>query len=239
MPDVVDASDLADVIDMVGDLRDASARVRVRFLPGGDAGIDCFLVVETQPQVLEGSRAALLPGRVAGSDELLEEVHVDDPAVLRQQPEHIVRDVAGVRGDRRGVRVRENHRRAADAQRIAHRVGTDVGEVDEHPEAIHLAHHRFAELRQAVVLGAVGRRVCPLHGVPMGKRHVARAQLVEDSQRGQRLLNHVAAFDADQRRDATGAVNALDIVGGEGQFQFGPAADHSERDVEPSHRLME
>ena len=86
MPYVVDASDLADVIDMVGDLRDASPRVRVRFLPGGDAGIDCFLVVEAQPQVLEGSRAALLPCRIAGSDELLEEVHVDDPTVLRQQP---------------------------------------------------------------------------------------------------------------------------------------------------------
>ncbi len=41
---------------------------------------------------------------------------------------------------------------AADPQRVVHRVGRDVAEIDEHAEPVHLAHHFLAELRQPVAL---------------------------------------------------------------------------------------
>ena len=39
-------------------------------------------------------------------------------------------------------------------QRVPHRVGGDVRNVDEHAQTVHLADHLLAELRQAAVLRA-------------------------------------------------------------------------------------
>ena len=64
-----------------------------------------------------------------------------DAAVGRDPPEDLVGDVARVVAHGPGARVREDHRRLRDVERGRHRRRRDVAQVDEHAEAVHLAHH--------------------------------------------------------------------------------------------------
>ena len=48
-----------------------------------------------------------------------------------------------------------------DAQRVLHRVGRDVAQIDEHPEPVHLLDDLFAEGGQPVGLRRVGGGVGP------------------------------------------------------------------------------
>ena len=88
------------------------------------------------------SRCAVGAG---GVHELRHEGHHADAAARGHLLEHVVGRVARAVGDRAGRAVAEDHRRLADLERGAHRVGRDVGEVDHHPDAVHLAHHLAAE----------------------------------------------------------------------------------------------
>ncbi len=97
--------------------------------------------------------------------------------------------------------------------------GATWGEIDQHAEAIHLADHGLAERRQAVV-GRIGRRgIGPVVVLGVGEGHVARAGVVELTQHGHRVVDRMPPFDADQRRDLPGLVNADHIVRGERQRQ--------------------
>ena len=115
---------------------------------------------------------------------------------------------------RPGRRVRKDHRRLGHAHRVFHRVWRHVAEVDEHAEAIHLANHLFAELRQAAEHRRPGAGIGPGQVGRMRQRHVAGAERVHHAQRRQRVVDRVAAFHADQRPDPAGLERALDVGGG-------------------------
>ena len=53
----------------------------------------------------------------------------------------------------------------------------------------------------------------------VGQRHVARAEAVQHAQHGQRVVDRVAALDADQRGDLAGLDRPLDVVGGARQLE--------------------
>ena len=76
-------------------------------------------------------------------------------------PQDLVGDVARVIGDSPGAGVGEHDRRLGRVERRGHRRRRDVAQVDQHPEAVHLADDLDAERRQAVVLRRVGRGVGP------------------------------------------------------------------------------
>ena len=124
-------------------------------------------------------------------------------------------------GDRRAraLAVREDHRRFADLKRVAHRLGRNVAEVDEHAEPVHLVNDRPAEGVDPVPLGVVGRAVGELVVLEMRERHVARAEIVELSQRCEASSDLVAALDPDQRSDLARLVDANDIIGGERELE--------------------
>ena len=53
--------------------------------------------------------------------------------------------------------------------------------------------------------GAIERGVGPVERHVVRERHVARAEVVVGAQRAERVLDRVAALDAEQRRDASRA----------------------------------
>ena len=145
--------------------------------------------------------------------------HHHHPAVLGQQAEDVVRHVARmvVQGAGRGVG--EDHRRRRDGDRLPHRLGRHVREVDQHAEPVHLAHHLLAEAGETAVLGRVGRRVGPVGVLGMGERHVTRARHVELAQGGERVVDRMPPLHADQRGDAPGLVDAHHVVRRERQLE--------------------
>ncbi len=65
-----------------------------------------------------------------------------------------------------------------------------------------------------LVARLVGRGVRPVDGVVVGERHVAHAQPVQRAQGGQRVVDGVAALGAHQRRDPALGAGRLHVVGG-------------------------
>ena len=129
--------------------------------------------------------------------------------------------------------MRKDHRRHGDAQRVFHRVRRDVAQVDEHAEAIHLANDLFAKPRQAAVRRLVGGRVGPGEIRGMGQRHVLRAEDVQHAQRRQRVVDRVAALNANQRSDTFGLERALDVRGCVSDLErLGPPHGHAMDDVD-------
>ena len=113
-------------------------------------------------------------------------------------------------------------------ERVAHGRGRHVGEVHQHAEAVHLAHHLAAEVGEAVVPGAVERGIGPVEGHVVGEGHVARAEIVVGAQRAERVLDGVAALHAEQRGDPAALELALDVGCGERQGQpLGVAGDRT------------
>ena len=99
-----------------------------------------------------------------------------------------------------------------------------MGEVDHHAQPVHLADHRLAERRQAVVLRIVGGAVGEVVGGGVRQGHVARAQGVVGPQNRHGIGDLVAAFDPDQRGDAARLVQSDNIVGRVGHAQVGRVA---------------
>ena len=88
---------------------------------------------------------------------------------------------------------------SATSSAAAHRVGGDVGQVDHHPDPVHLPDHLAAELRQPAGHRSVGGRVGPRGVRVVGQRHVAHAELVQLAQRAERAVDRVAALRTHQR----------------------------------------
>jgi hypothetical protein len=228
---VVDTRDLAHVLDVVGDVRDRRAglgmvdgvvrdRLVVLLVAEPDAGLP-----------LE----ALLPAsvRLALDREQRDERHHYHATVLRQAREHRVRHVAGRRRQGARVGMREDHRRLRDGERVVHGVLRHMRQVDQHPEPVHLAHDLHAELRQAAVARGVGRRIRPFVAVEMRERHVTDAEPPVRAQRAERVLDRMAALDAEQRGDAARGIRTLDVVGREREDEARRIAlDHPSRDVD-------
>jgi hypothetical protein len=152
---------------------------------------------------------------------------VQHAAIGGKHLQDIIGHATRMRIERESIRMGEDDRRSGHAQRVSHCVGAHMGKIDEHAEAVHLSHDAPAQFGQSVMQGAIGRGVCPVDVVPVGKRHIARAEFVEDAQRARRIFNHVAAFDAHQIRDFAGIVNPLDIVGSAGLLEIRLAVDQS------------
>ena len=70
-----------------------------------------------------------------------------------------------------------------------------------------------------------GRAVRPVQGDVVGERHVADAEVVVRAQRAQRVLDGVAALEAEGGSDASRAQRALHVVRGEAPGQLGVARD--------------
>ena len=141
-------------------------------------------------------------------------------------------------GARAGVG--EDDRRRGGVQGVVHGLRRDVGEVDQHPEAVHLAHHVAAEIGEAAVLRLVGGRVGPRRVEGMGEREVARAEPVELAQHGERTGDRMPALDPDQAGDAPGLVDALDVGGGIGHLEVARvAADHAVDEVDLLERVRQ
>ena len=108
--------------------------------------------------------------------------------------------------ERGRVGVGEDHRRPAGGDRVLHRRRRDVAEIDQHPEPVHFLDDLDAERAEAVIFRLVGRAVGPFGRLVVGQGHVARAEVVELAQRGERAADLPAALD---RRSARRSRPAL------------------------------
>ena len=115
----------------------------------------------------------------------------------------------------------------------------DVGDVDHHAEAVHLADDVVAEGGEAVVVGdggvvEVAGGVGPVVGVGPGEGHVADAEAVVEAEEAEGVLDGVAAFDADEDGEAVPAAWAARMSSGVRQRRevVGVAADLLEDGVD-------
>ncbi len=236
---MLDPSNLSDMLDVIRDVGNCRARVRIFLLLVREALANRLVCIKVSVEVPECCSALSLPVRVFRRDELLDEVRVDDATIGRQQSKNIVWDIAWVRCNGECVGVREYYRRPGDPESIAHSVRADVREIHEHSESIHFTHKLLAQLRQAIVVGPVGRSIGPIDVVPMGQRHVAGSQFVKNAQGSRGVLNHVAAFDTEEASDTSGSVDPLDVICRSRLLPLGPASNNAQRHVELAKRLMQ
>ena len=117
-----------------------------------------------------------------GRDEAGYERYHDDSAISRDSAQDRVGNVARNIDQRSRSGMRENYRRPADVQCVAHRARRDVRQIDQHAQPVHLAHDAVAERRQATVLGGIERGIGPVESHVVGKRHVAHAEVVVRAQ---------------------------------------------------------
>jgi hypothetical protein len=136
-----------------------------------------------------------------------------------KQAQHVVRDVARMRIEREGVRMREDDRGAGHLKRVLHRRRGDMAEVDQHAEPVHLGDVGGACGADAVVLRLVRCAVRPVGGLVVGQRHVTDAKIVEAAQRGHRAADLAATLHAEHRADPSGAMDPDHVVGGEGELE--------------------
>ena len=160
-------------------------------------------------------------------------VTITTPPFAFTSREDVVGHVARVVADGAGRGMREDDRRAGDAQGVGHRVGRDVAQVDEHAEPVHLEHDLLAELREPAQPRRVGGGVGPRHVVAVGQGHVPGAERVHHAQRPERVVDRVAPFHAQQRGDPAGLDDALDVGGGARHLErIGVARDHAVHQVD-------
>ena len=120
--------------------------------------------------------------------------HHDHSSVLRKTPEHLIGHVPPVAGQPLRPGVGEDHGRLGDIEDVVHGFRGRVGEVHQHPEAVHLPYHFLAELGQTPVLWVVGRGIGPVGIARMCEGHVPHPQVIEGPKRAERVLDGVAAL---------------------------------------------
>src|SRR6185437_6129936 len=132
-------------------------------------------------------------------DERRVEVHVHDADIARHGAKLIVSQVARRRIQRTRTRVRRDHRRRARRYGVVERCVGYVLYVDEHAEPVHLAHDLLAVVGEAAGARAVhaDRRTGPIVPVVPGEGHVASTASIEIAEVVERILDRVAALDAD------------------------------------------
>jgi len=184
--DVADAGDPAGVLDVVGDVGDRHLR----------------RLAEAGP---------LEPGRILLGEELRHERDHQDSPVRSQPGEHVIGHVAGMVGERAAGAVAEDHRRIRDVERRVRRRRRDVGEVDEHAEAVELAHVFDTARAEAVVHRVVGARIRPGGVVHVGEGQVPHPQPGEHPQHARGIVEAVGALRAQQGRDPAPAACVLDL----------------------------
>ena len=128
---------------------------------------------------------------------------LDHAAVLLQRQQLLVVHVAAVIGQRAGRRVRRDHRRLRQRQRLHVRRLRRMREVDHDPPLVHLGDHLLAELAEAVVqplaVALAGVGVGELAVAVVRERHVAAAAIVELLHALDVGAERIGVLDADQR----------------------------------------
>ena len=147
------------------------------------------------------------------------EVDHDHTAVLRQGLNHLIAHVARHVADGAAGAVRGDHRRFRDAHHVGKRRIRNMGNVDDHAGAVHLADHLLSQFVQAVPFRLIGGGVGPVRGFGVGQSDVADAQAVEHTQHRRAVLQGVAALQTHERSDFAFGSNALHVRSGEGQLQ--------------------
>ncbi len=195
---------LGDMVDMVGDLRQGDRRRGMLAFPLRQRRRRLVGLADVQPAVRRRAQQRLLarcfggPMAIGVRNINLGKVDHHHAAVGRHQLEHLVRDIARMIVERAGAGMREDHRRAADAQGVAHRGFADMRQIDQHAQPVEFVHHGDAERRQPAMQRNIGRRIRPCNILDMGQRQITRAQLVIGAQHRQIGIDLAAAFDPDQ-----------------------------------------
>ena len=122
--------------------------------------------------------------------------------------------------ERAGGGVGKDDRRLAHRERRLHGFGRDMAQIDEHAEPVHFPHHLDAERRQAMMRGVSVAESAQSVLRVVRQRHIARAEVVHLPQHGEGVVDLMAAFDADQRGDLSGLVDAAHIGGGVGDLEI-------------------
>ena len=200
-----------------------------------------------QPELLAQRRDRRRPLRRIGLGDLhvaRERHRLDDAAVLLQRQQLLVVHVAAVIGERARRRVRRDHRRLRQRQRLQVRGLRGMREIDHDPPLVHLGNHLLAELAEAVVqplaVALAGVRVGELAVAVVRERHVAAAAIVELLHALDVGAERIRVLDADQRHLLARLRDARHVGGGQRQL------DLSGRDllgqvmhrVELRHRLL-
>ena len=231
---MVDAGDLANVIDVICRIGERGTWCGMRGRPAGDTGLHRVLVLRkllAQAILLGGLQ--LRPFGNLRREKPGNEGHHHHAAVLWQHLQNPIGHVARHVGHGARRRMREHDGRGRHAQRVFHRVRGDVRQIDEHAEPVHLADHFFPERRESTRGGRVGRGVSPRGVARVRQRHVAGTGAVEHPQRPERVVDGVAALHADQRSDPALLERPLHVVCRERQLEgVGGLAHHAIDDVD-------
>ena len=206
--DVVDPGGLDEIDDMVGDLR------KRRLRRGAVAGLDLLQLrfrVARQRRLAVAVARALEPIAQRLADEAGHEGRHDDAAVRLQPLQHVVRRIARVVAQRKGVGVRKEHGRFADVQQHAQAGVAHMRAVDDHAKPVALADHGAAEGVETVVARRVGGGIDPVERLVMAGDQHSRAGGAPDAQRRQRIFEADAALDDDERGDLAGLARALEV----------------------------
>jgi hypothetical protein len=135
--------------------------------------------------------------------------------------------------------VRGHDRHARRLEHVVVGLIGDVRDVDDHAEVVHRPHDRPPEVGEAAVPSRVAGRVAPVVRVHVRQRQVPRAAAVEIAQQIERVLDGVAAFDADHQRRLSFALRGADRgrIGGEEELVRQPARLFVDRLDEPVREL--
>ena len=178
--------------------------------------------------------AGSIASAVAWRVKLATKVIMQTPPFAGRRREDLVRHVARHVAQGARVRVAEDHRRGARLERVVHRGVGDVRQVDEHPEAVHLAHHVPPEVGEAVVARLVGGGIGPVGGRVVGQRQVRRAR-GRGTRAARRASSRARARPPCPSSDAMRPIGErrLHLVGrAAGGHVVGVAGDHPSGEVE-------
>ena len=148
-----------------------------------------------------------------GVEESRRKIDPDQPAVLGQLLEQVVRQVPVEVGQGAAAGVRGHDRRAADPHHIPEGLVVSVGNVDDHAQRIHLLDDFLAEFGQAAPRGlGISRGVRPAGPCPVGERHQPDARPVKSPQQVEVVLDGVAALDPDEHGRLSGIPEARRVL---------------------------
>ena len=90
--------------------------------------------------------------------------------------------------------------------------------VDHHADSIHLAYNLLAKVSQAIVLRLAGGRICPIIAAEVGERHRKDSHPAIHSQYGEVVIDLVATFNGQHRRDFLLGDDTFDVCCTRGQL---------------------
>ena len=159
---MVDAGDLADVLDVVGDLVDRRVGLGVLLAQSAENRPNATKSLASMP-TSAAAAASTRHSAVAGETNSGTKVTMQTPPLAGSAASTSSGTLRGVSHRALGRQVAEDDGGVSRVEGSAHRRRRDVAEVDHHPEAVHLAHDLPAELRQPAHPGRVGGESA--HGV--------------------------------------------------------------------------